>query len=387
MQTFKVFFQLLKAYKGTIILYGVIFLALALVMTLGVNGASSGEDEFTNEALDVAIINEDGTSVGDTLKEYFKDDNDLIELENDENIIFDEIYWRTTDYVLIIPKGFEESLLDGEPMELKSMKVPGLFEASSFESQLDLYFSKLSALLEAGYELEEAHEMMLELKEENVDVSVASFVNANANDVTTGFLNYAPYLFITLGISGVGMILVLINRKEIKDRTECGATSLAKRTAGLTAGIFLFGFILLAVVLIAVIILSKGTILSDVRLPYFVFNLVGALVFGMSLGFFSGNIANNVEAITGLCNVLSLALSFLGGVFVPLEFFSEGIEKVAKFIPVYWYVVNNESIGAMNIPTDTFKKEIIMQGGIVYLYAIAIFAITLVILSMKRKRK
>lgn len=387
MQMFKVFFQLLKAYKGTIILYGTIFLSLALVMTLGVNGSKSRTDSFTSKELSVAIINEDGSSVGESLKDYFKEENELIELENDEDIIFDEIYWRTTDYVLIIPKGFEDSLLDGEPMELESMKVPGLFEASSFESQLDLYFSKLTALLEAGYELDEAQDMMMELKKENVDTKIASFVNANAHDATTGFFNYAPYLFITLGISGVGMILVLINQKEVKDRTECGAMSLAKRTAGITTGILLFGVIMLVVVVLAVMILSKGALLTDVRFPYFLFNLVGALVFGMSLGFFAGNIANSIEAITGLCNVFSLALSFLGGVFVPLEFFSEGIEKVARFIPVYWYVVNNEMIGAMRTPTDTFLKDVFMQGGIVYLYAVAIFAITLVLLSVRRKRK
>ena len=38
-----------------------------------------------------------------------------------------------------------------------------------------------------------------------------------------------------------------------------------------------------------------------------------------------------------IANFLSLALSFLGGAFVPLEFLSEGLRTASRFTPVYWY--------------------------------------------------
>ena len=44
------------------------------------------------------------------------------------------------------------------------MKVPGMFDASFFESELTLYTSKLTALLKAGYSIEEAETKLLDLK-------------------------------------------------------------------------------------------------------------------------------------------------------------------------------------------------------------------------------
>ena len=114
--------------------------------------------------------------------------------------------------------------------------------------------------------------------------------------------------------------------------------------------------------------------------------MAAMLLFGLSLGFFAGTIAKNKDAINGLVNVISLALCFLGGVFVPQEFFSDSIIKVAKFFPTYWYVATNNSIGAMKELTPKLAGELVTQVGLVAGYALVVFAITVVIISNKRKR-
>ena len=83
-------------------------------------------------------------------------------------------------------------------------------------------------------------------------------------------------------------------------------------------------------------------------------------------------------------NVLSLVLCFLGGIFVPRQFFGAGVQKVAKTFPTYWYVVNNESIGAMKTVSHTFVKNILTQSMVSLGYALVIFAVTLVIVSARR---
>ena len=90
--------------------------------------------------------------------------------------------------------------------------------------------------------------------------------------------------------------------------------------------------------------------------------------------------------MNGLVNVISLALCFLGGVFVPQEFFSDTIIKVAKFFPTYWYVATNSSIGAMKQLTPQLTREMTTQVGLVVGYALVVFAVTVVIISNKRKR-
>lgn len=391
MQVFKTYFKLLNHDKGIIVMYFAIFLLVALVMTYNTGDLStdSKQEEFENAQMNIAIIDQDGGTLGAALKTYFGKTHNLMDLEYDKETILNELYWRAVDYVLIIPDGFEESLLlnDTEKMELQSMKVPGKFDAVYVESELDLYTSKLTGLLAAGYSIEEAETELLDLQEEKTKVTIASFVNAGQNDATTIFFIYAPYLFISLGVIGVGTVLLRFNQKEVKARMECGAMTIKKRIIGLTAGVFTFGLIMLAVVLVVAGILSKGSIYTDVRFPYFLLNLFTMLLFSLSFGFLTGSVAKNNAMVNGIVNVASLALCFMGGVFVPMEFFSDGVAKVAKFFPTYWYVVTNASIGAMKEMSPELLEKIMPQIGLVTCYALAIFAATVAIISNKRTRR
>lgn len=387
MQVFKIYFKLLNHYKGVIILYSAIFIAVALIMT-GNLSSNDSKKGFEEAKLDIAIIDQDEKTLGVALKEYFGKNHNLVEMEYDEDAILNELYWRKLDYVLVIPKGFEDSLLkEGqESMEFKSMKVPGMFDASYFESELSLYTSKLTGLLAAGYSIDEAENELLDLQEQKTKVTMASFVNKKQNDACTVFFTYAPYLFITLGMNGIGIILLRFNEKEVKDRMECSSTSMKARIGGITGGILVFGVMMLAAVVIIAGILSKGSIYTDMRFPFFLFNLFSMLVLGLSLGFLTGTIARNSDEINGMVNIISLALCFLGGVFVPQQFFSNTITRVARFFPTYWYVATNETIGGMKKLNTALLEEIFSQIGLVFCYALVLFAVTLVVISNKRKR-
>ncbi len=389
MQVFNLFFKLLKSNKGVIIMYFAIFLTVALVISdaQSVDG-NNDQEKMKEEILTITIIDEDKETFGKGLTKYFSEGNKILEMEYDEDAILDKLYWRKLDYALVIPKGFEKSLLDEdiEDMELKCMKVPGYFDAGFFESELSMYTAKLTSLLKAGYSMEEAQQELFDLQDEKTKVEVANFINENQNDKTTMFLLYVPYLFITLGMNGIGIILLTLNAPLVKARMECSATTLRTKMTGLIAGIVLYGILLMAAVMVVVSILSKGSIFTDARLPYFLLNMFAMLLFSLSLGFFTGTISKNHDVVNGLVNVLSIGLCFLGGVFVPYEFFGEAVLKVARFVPTYWYAVNNMSIGAMTEMTPEFAKEIFWQTGLIAGYALVIFAVTIVIVANKRKK-
>lgn len=388
MQVFKLYFKLLKSNKWIVLLYFAIFLTVALLISEGqsVDG-NNNQEAMKEEILTITIIDEDQKTFGDGLKEYFGDGNDIIDMEYDEQEILDKLYWRKLDYALVIPKGFEESLLDDETetMELKCMKVPGYFDADFFESELSQYTAKLTGLLKSGYSMADAQTMLLDLQSEKADVETAEFINANQNDKATTFITYVPYLFITLGMNGIGLILLTFNSPLVKARMECSSTTIKERIAGLIGGTLLYGLLLMLAVVIVVLIISKGSLLTDIRFPYFLLNMFAMLLFGLSLGFFTGTIAKSQDAVSGLVNVLSIGLCFLGGVFVPQEFFGKAIISVAKFSPTYWYVSTNESIGAMTKMTSSLAQNIFWQIGLVAGYALVIFAVTIVIIAGKRK--
>ncbi len=73
-------------------------------------------------------------------------------------------------------------------------------------------------------------------------------------------------------------------------------------------------------------------------------------------------------------NIIGLGLSFLGGIFVPLQYMSKGVLRFSKLLPTYWYVVTGEAID--NINNSVAEYDIIFRNmGIQLLFAAAFFAI------------
>lgn len=386
MQVFKTFFKMLYHYRGTVILYLCIFLGVSLAMS-SANSVDSRK-EFENTGISFGLVDEEQAAFGEAVREYFGGEHEIKELAYDEEKIKEALYWKEISYVLVIPKGFTESLLSGqkEKIQLKRMKVPGAYESDYFEAELDMYLSKLTGFLEAGYNLEEAAEELNQLKKEDTKVRMASFVNADQHDFITEFFVYVPYLFITLGMTGAGLILFCFNRPGVKERTECGAAPIKARLLSLTLAVLVFGLMEFALVFAIAGIASKGAIFTDVRLPYFMANIGVMLLFGLSLAILTGTISSNLQTVTGLTNVLSLALCFLGGTFVPVQFFTGGVERVARFTPVYWYTVNNAAIGAISETSEGIFTDFLPQLGVVGGYALVVFAAAVVCIYHKRRR-
>lgn len=382
MQVFKICSKILLRYKGTILLYFGIFMGVALFMSQVTNGNSS---DFEQEVLQVGLIDQDQKSFAKELKNYFGKQIEWQDMEDDEEVATDELYWRKKDYILIIPKGFEESLNTENPMDLSAMKVPGYSGSIYFESDLTMYLQKIEGLLASGETLTEAQNIMCDLGKDETKVELASFSNVNKNDKTTTFFLYVPYLFLSVCVSGIGLLLSVYNEQEVKRRTECSSLPLWKRNLGVLMTIFTFGLLFYLVVLMIGGILSKGTLLTDIRFGWFAINILAMLVLSLSLGFFAGTAARNRDAINGITNVIGLSFCFMGGIFVPMELFSKSVDKVARWFPTYWYVKLNNEVGALKEVTPEFVKDFWLETGIILCYGLLFFAITLIIIGRKRK--
>lgn len=389
MQVFKLFYKVLKSYKGVILVYAAVSFAVALMMT-GPNsggGAKKDADEIVKETpVNIAIIDRDNKNLGEVVKEFVKKKNNLVDIEENDEAIAYELYWRAVDYVLIIPEGFEDKLLAGENPSFEGMSTPGTYKSAYFTNELTMYISKIEGLIQAGYSLDDAVKFLDETGKETCTVSLASFINENQHDAATVFLGFVPYMFITLCIGGMGNVLMRFNEKEVSARMECSATSLMSRTIGFVCGALFYGVIMFVVILIAAAGVSGGSIVSDVRLPYFVINILAMLLLSLALGFFTGIVSKSGNVLTGLLNIFSLSLCFFGGVFVPRQFFGDSVLKVAKLVPTYWYTENNELIGAVKDTSPALLKNVMGNSCVMLGYAVVIFVVTLVVIYKRRQR-
>lgn len=118
----------------------------------------------------------------------------------------------------------------------------------------------------------------------------------------------------------------------------------------------------------------------------YMLNLFVFTICAVTIAFLIGNVIRQKNAINGIVNVIALGSSFLCGAFVPMEWLPDTVLKIAHILPSYYYIKNNEIIkGLEQINKDTIGP-ILLNMGIVLLFAIAFVIITNVIAKRKRTK-
>lgn len=88
--------------------------------------------------------------------------------------------------------------------------------------------------------------------------------------------------------------------------------------------------------------------------------------------------------MSAAANVFSLGTCFISGVFVPQALLGKTVLTIASFTPTYWYVKSNNDIANM----VNFKIEklmpIFVNMLIIIGFAVAVLAVTLVVIKQKR---
>ena len=115
-----------------------------------------------------------------------------------------------------------------------------------------------------------------------------------------------------------------------------------------------------------------------------ILNSLAFLLVAASIAFLVGNLAKSDVAISALTNVIGLGMCFLGGVFVPPDMLSEGVQKFSRFLPSWWYVRNVNLLGLRQGALSAADTQLIGESLLIQIaFAAAIFAITLFLLRQK----
>ena len=111
MQVYKCFLKIMKKNILPCIIYFSIFLVLILMMTS--NGNSAVTNAFSSEKVDLAVIDRDNSTLSKGVKEYLGSLHNLVDLEDNKDKLQDSLYYREVSYILILPKGFEDNIING----------------------------------------------------------------------------------------------------------------------------------------------------------------------------------------------------------------------------------------------------------------------------------
>lgn len=359
MQTYHLFLKLVKRNLPSVMVYFIVFIVIAILA--GSNVQENTEKIYQDEAIPFTVLNRDGSSLGEAMKEYLSRKNNYVEEEDNLEILQNAMFYREIYYVLIIPEGFEQSLLNGQEISLLNYKVHDSAMGYYMDLAVESWLSVLRAYLKSGMELKEAIEQTGLALETEAGVTVRQ-KSEESRETAYYYFQYLPYIFLSMLTNALGSILLAFNNERVRLRTACSSLSFFKRNLQIAFGTGVFGAaVWLVFEIMAVVMYRKESSVftyTAAGINSFCFVL---LTVGLSV--MCGFLAKKPSVLSAIAIVVSLGSCFLGGVFVPLEILGDGILKIAKLMPTYWYVtVNDAIVKAEGFSSEAFRTAWLGMG-------------------------
>lgn len=336
MKVFKTCVKVTKRHLLILSLYLVIFTTMLLVFT-GVMSSNSAT-QYEPSQTKIALINRDGDSPLLTgLRDFLAEKGELIPLEDDETALKDALIYGEIQYAVIIPDGFTDAFLAGEPVQAETMAVKMQASSVFCEQFVNQYFTVAEMYVRAGMDhFSDLSTVMddhaaVELRQYTGVQEVSSYVHV--------FYGMFGYVMTALMILSTSTIMMAFKRRPVRQRINCAPVRPASVNLQIAAFLGLTALAYTAfMTLIALIPMITGNQLpGGKQFLLLTINTVCLAFISLSISFLCGLFIKNVTVQNAVANFTALILSFLGGIFVPTALLSEQILTVSKFTPLYWY--------------------------------------------------
>ena len=378
MQVFKAMMKVTRKRLPSAMVYIIVFVVISILVT----NASTKDNKFEITKLDICVFDEDDTPESRALIKFLGKSNDMVEIENDRDKIIDALYYKRINYALIINKGYAERLAAGETADLfGSYHIDENYSVVFMGQFLDEYITSVKAYLTMGMTFDEAIKNTEEALSQSTEVDMLRVDKGGDSHFSVdfaGYFQYMPYILIAAVFIEVCQVLVTMNKKDIRYSTNCSCMKSSKYTFQLFfgSGLFVMAVWLLLIVIGAV--LNKE--MYSGRAWYAVLNSFIFSVVVASMAVFVSSFEPKENVLNLITQVLSIGMSFLCGIFIPMEVLSDGVLSVARFLPAYWYVKANNMIADI----EPFSRSSVLTCFLVeFGFAVMLIILTLLVRKVK----
>ncbi|MDD3693380.1 MAG: ABC transporter permease [Oscillospiraceae bacterium] len=384
MQVFNLYFKIIRACKGALIVYLVVFLSIAVFTSRFY--VSPAETDFTETKSKIAIIDRDGGSrLAKGLTNFLIKNNTVVKLPDDSEKMQDALFFRSVEYIAIIPKGFTSNFEAGGGDLLETVTVPDSTSARYVDMQINKYLGAMRlAQKHSGLPYDKMQQLVIGSLDADIQVKMNGRVYNNKTDGFIQYFNLIAYAMLAVSTLGISTIMMVFNHPDIKKRNLCAPLKQRSINIQLALGSIIYAAACWLFMVICSIIIYGRSILSSGMLPALSINALAFTIVSTAIGLIVGILIKSYNVQAAIANILSLGMSFMCGVFVPQNLLSSTVLRFSKILPAYWYVRANSIIGSQNSKGhfDTLVLSIIIQ----LVFAFAIFIATLFISKLRRTK-
>lgn len=388
MQVFRTYFKIMKKQLVSLILYGIMFIAITLLITFFIIRDNS--KEFAVSRVPILLINNDSDNEFiDAFTSYLEGYVKFIEVEDRDGARRDALFYHEVNYILTIPKGFTEGFLNGDDLMLTKEILPNMMTAvQSVDSAIDNYLNMARTYISynPGFKLKELINFlkMNPVPETEVIIDSGKKDTLDAAEFNTYYFNYLGYIMVVCFVLGVSTVMMSFHGLEIRRKQFAAPVSSKNFNLQLILANLLFVLVYLFIFIIVGYLTNPFRRL-DLGL---VLTWINALVYAvvvLCISYLVGITVKSKNAVQAISTALSLGLAFLSGMFVPQQFLGPAVIRVASFLPSYWYVRANNTIGEISNYSIKNLTQVFEYMAIQIGFAAVFLAIILVVAKRKRQ--
>lgn len=378
MTVFRAFLKILNKNKTPIIMFTIMLVIFGILNFTNEDNAV----DFTSSKPDVIIINEDvNDGITKSFIDYISEKSNIIDVDREE--IDDALFYRNVNYVIYIPSGFKDEILNGVKPQVK-IKSTGDYQASLADMMVNRYLSVVSLYNEYS----ESEEILISLVNDTLSkeakVELTSKLNTYEINRMATYFNFMNYAMLAGLVYVVSLILSSFRNDKIMKRTIVSSSSYKSFNRQLLLSNGFFAIILWFIYMILSYILIGNILFSSHGIIYLINSFVFVIV-ALVIALLIGTLISNKNAVNGIVNVIALGSSFLCGAFVPIEFMPENVVNMGRILPSYYYINSNELIKTMEVINFDSLQPVIKNFLVLFVFII-LFIILINVIS-KRKRK
>ena len=381
MTVFRACMKILRQNIGLFLLYIGIFFFM-MMMTVKDNGGAK-VDSFELESLKIGFIDEDESELSKGLEDYLAMNNQISEMKNNEAEIQNRLFNRDVEYIVKVPENFQKEFEEGN-VKLPITKVPESTSGFYIDQTINNFLNEMKVYHAAGYSMKEAAEAIQNLPGEE-KVTLLGENKEAGNRVIGGFFQFAPFTVLNVICFGLCSVYAAFSREDVKKRTIASAFSANRRNGELLFASFFVGMAVFVLVLVFGLILLREVLFEHAMTGYYIANLFCCILSSLALAYLLSLFGKSQEARSGIINSVTLGMSFLCGVFVPLSMIHKNVRTLAKFLPMYWYERVVELLKGAERLSEGLRFEILQAMMIQILFAVAMIVVALVSSNQRLK--
>ena len=382
MQVFKLFNRIVLRNKSSFLIYFAVVLGITLLFVSG--GGAGITDGFQGSSVRLAADNRDNGPLSNALVDYLGSKTTLVPLPGDEEALRESLFFEDIQYVLVIPEGFSQRFLAGygdaalERMVGSDRMSPVLAELliNRFLNLAGLYRASLPDLSAEDLAGKVSQGLTLE-----ADADLLSTLGSAAPSLQFYFRFYS-YGCVAALLLCVSSVMMAVNKPNIRRRHAASPLAPMRLSLQLALGGVLLALLVWAVMSgVGIGMFGQGA--DQATLVMLAANALCYALVCLSLAFMFSYLIKSHNVQSAVANLVTISLSFLSGVFVPVELLGEGIRRLSIFLPTYWYVRTVDLLDPGMSPSPAanaaFAQGLLIQAG----FAAAFLALSLLLARRK----